>query len=1035
MRPMRGKEARLSPKDMEQDLIRVLHVEDDPFDRGLVRESLKASGGFFLAEAGKQADFQRMLEAEEWDCVLTDLQLSGYSGLDVLDRVNALRPGLPVVFLTGSGSEEIAVEAMKKGAADYLLKSPVHYVKLPLVLRNVVTASQSRQETQRVQAALNEREADFRQLFEANPIPMWIYDRGSLRFLEVNEAATRHYGWTREEFLGMKVMEVDEAPGAREYAGKTPGPSAPREVRQHRRKDGSFLFVEASAHDLDWGGVTARVAVLHDITERVRAEEDVRETLAELNTIQQAAPVGILLVSNRVIIRSNDALSRITGYSREELAWKPADVLCLSEDDAHKFWDLAEPQIARTGSYLCDRQIRCKDGTLRWARLVGRAIERTELWKGAIWVIEDHEEARAAQAAVVRLAEDLAQAQRVGRIGSWSRNFDTGEVIYSAEQSRLFGLESSEPPPKSVEEFLRLVHEQDRAAMAEAYDRVIRTGEPEDLDIRAARAGDGERWLHVSMRGERDANGHVFRAFGINQDISEAKKSHQVLERSRDFYIGLFENFPTLVWRASPERSCTFVNAAWTEFTGLPVEKALGRGWDHVTHPEDIDHCHELYRAHFESRTPVLTEYRLRKADGGYRWVRDYGAPYYDGDGRYAGFVGACFDVTDQRTAERNLQESEARLKAILENMPVMLDAFDAQGNIVVWNRECERVTGYGASEIIGNPAAMELLYPDAAYRNAMLEQWKTRGHDYRDWEWTLRAKDGGTRTVLWSSQSEKFPMEGWRTWGTGVDITARRRAEEQLEESENRFRSVIDVAGDGIFIADLDGTIVDFNAAACDRLGYTCEELQRMNVRQVDPKAAELRPEEFRRLHERAMGEPLLWEGTHRRRDGTTFPVQVRISGVQLGDRQYVVGIARDVTEQKRTEEALRRNEERFRALIEESPDFVAIMDQGALLKFVSPSVRTVLGFEPAQVLGRSTFEFVDPADRPLAQATFAELLPRVGELRRLRLRALTASGGIRELDVVARNLMDVPAIGGLLVFGRELQGPAAKGKAQGTA
>jgi PAS domain S-box-containing protein len=818
---------------------------------------------------------------------------------------------------------------------------------------------------------------------------------------------------------------VDEAPGAREYATKSRD-GVRGEVRQHRRKDGSFLFAEVSTAALAWGDTAARVALVHDITDRVRAEEDMKETLAELNTIQQAAPVGILLVSNRVIIRSNDALTRMTGYSREELAWKPANVLCLSEDDAQKFWDVAEPQISRTGRYACDRPIRCKDGTTRWARLVGRAIDRTELWKGAIWIIEDLEEARTAQAALARLAEDLAQAQRVGRLGSWSRNFDTGEVIYTAEQSRLFGLDPGEPPPNTVDEFLLLVHEEDRAAMAAAYDRIIRTGEAEDLDIRAARAGDGERWLHVSMRGERDANGHVFRAFGINQDITESVKARDLLEQSRDFYRSLFEKFPTLVWRTDPNRACTFVNAFWTEYTGLPVEQALGRGWDDVTHPDDIDLCHEVYGAHFDARTPVVTEYRLRKPDGGYRWVRDCGAPYYDADGRYAGFVGACFDITDQKAAEQALRQSEARLKTILEHMPVMLDAFDGQGNIIAWNRECERVTGYPGSEIIGNPKAMELLYPDAAYRNEMLEKWKARDNDYRDWEWTLTARDGSPRTVLWSNRSRSFPVEGWATWGTGVDITDWRRAEARLEESEKRFRSIIDVAGDGIFVADLDGNILDFNRAACDSLGYTCEELQRMNVRELDSDAARLSPEDLRRFHEQAMKSAVQWEGNHRRKDGTTFPVQVRIAGVRIANQEFVVGIARNVAEQKRMAQDLAASESRFRALIEKSTDVLAVTDDQGVLRYSGPSVQDILGIPSGSLLGTSAFGLVHPDDVPRARQILGELLADPGVVARATLRVRHASGSWREMDFVARNLLDDPAVGGIVINARDVTGRA---------
>ncbi|MBW4579167.1 MAG: PAS domain S-box protein [Tildeniella nuda ZEHNDER 1965/U140] len=131
---------------------------------------------------------------------------------------------------------------------------------------------------------------------------------------------------------------------------------------------------------------------------------------------------------------------------------------------------------------------------------------------------------------------------------------------------------------------------------------------------------------------------------------------------------------------------------------------------------------------------------------------------------------------------ETTLRESEERLRLVLQNMPVMLNAFDEQGNIIVWNQECARVTGYSTEEIIGNPQAMTWLYPDVTYRQQMVADWTERGNDYRDWEWDLVCKDGSHRTVAWSTISDRFPIPGWISWGIGVDVTDRKRTEANLQ-------------------------------------------------------------------------------------------------------------------------------------------------------------------------------------------------------------------------------------------------------------
>jgi PAS domain S-box-containing protein len=119
--------------------------------------------------------------------------------------------------------------------------------------------------------------------------------------------------------------------------------------------------------------------------------------------------------------------------------------------------------------------------------------------------------------------------------------------------------------------------------------------------------------------------------------------------------------------------------------------------------------------------------------------------------------------------------------QGILQGMPVLMDAFDGEGCIVVWNTECERVTGYSAAEIIGNPSALEMLYPDVETRTFMLEVAKQRREDDYSSVWELTAKDGTHKTVEWFNVGARLKVPGWVDWSIGVDITERRRLESAL--------------------------------------------------------------------------------------------------------------------------------------------------------------------------------------------------------------------------------------------------------------
>lgn len=182
-------------------------------------------------------------------------------------------------------------------------------------------------------------------------------------------------------------------------------------------------------------------------------------------------------------------------------------------------------------------------------------------------------------------------------------------------------------------------------------------------------------------------------------------------------------------------------------------------------------------------RETLALEVEVVHEDGKIVNLLEYAAPLFDQHGNLRGSVGAFLDITDRKQAAAALQASEERLRQVVEQMPVMMDAFDADGNILLWNQECERVTGYTAAEMLNNPDALALLYPDPAYREAMSVKWQTRGNDYLNWEWQLTCKDGTVRTTAWSNISDRFPIPGWASWGVGIDVTERKRAEAEVQQ------------------------------------------------------------------------------------------------------------------------------------------------------------------------------------------------------------------------------------------------------------
>jgi PAS domain S-box-containing protein len=267
------------------------------------------------------------------------------------------------------------------------------------------------------------------------------------------------------------------------------------------------------------------------------------------------------------------------------------------------------------------------------------------------------------------------------------------------------------------------------------------------------------------------------------------------------------------------------------------------------------------------------------------------------------GVLGAIYQVRAQklraeREAAQTLRESEERLRRVVQNMPVMMDAFDADTKLLVWNRECERVTGYSAEEMIGNSDALALLYPDPAYREHVMITWQEREQDLRSWESEIACQDGSTRTVAWSNISRQFPIPGWYEWAIGVDVTERKRAEaererllSQIQFQARRMQQVLDTVPEGVFLLHADGRIVLANPVAETGLAI----LARSRVGDV-----------VTRLGDRPLAELLtspprgLWHEA--RADGHIFEIVTRPMENGPEPEDWVV-IVRDVTKARETQ------------------------------------------------------------------------------------------------------------------------------------
>ncbi len=297
-----------------------------------------------------------------------------------------------------------------------------------------------------------------------------------------------------------------------------------------------------------------------------------------------------------------------------------------------------------------------------------------------------------------------------------------------------------------------------------------------ELFQRAAEARETADALVVERTAElRDANQELERRMG------EQGAAEKVARESERQLRLITDNLPVLITFIGRDLCFRFGNKSSETWFGISQSDLIGMHISELGSTMLI----EAIQPHIDE---VLTGRMVTFEDGrdseyGPRFHRIQLVPHRGEEGETDGFVILAQDRTEERFAEAALKESEDRLRSVIQNMPVMMFALDEKGNTIVWNRECERITGFSAEEIVGNPKGLDVLYPSEESRNEIREALLTHS-DYRDWEWEITCSDGSEKAISWFNISSMYPVPGWAAWQMGFDVSDRKRARLELEEA-----------------------------------------------------------------------------------------------------------------------------------------------------------------------------------------------------------------------------------------------------------
>jgi two-component system, cell cycle sensor histidine kinase and response regulator CckA len=260
------------------ETLTVLLLEDNVLDAELAIRKLKSAGFEISVDTVRtESEFQARVLERQYDVILGDYRVPGWTGLDAVKWLRSRGITIPFILVTGTLGDELAIECLKAGADDYVLKDNLE--RLPVAVRRSLSEQALRESRDRAEQELRTSEEQYRMLFQANPQPMWVFDYDTLRFLAVNDASVHHYGFTLKEFFSMTLEDIRPAGEQSRFLKNIKEQqqhgfhSSYNQPWKHRKKDGTIIDVEVTAQPIKFHGLNAQLVMINDVTERKKLEE------------------------------------------------------------------------------------------------------------------------------------------------------------------------------------------------------------------------------------------------------------------------------------------------------------------------------------------------------------------------------------------------------------------------------------------------------------------------------------------------------------------------------------------------------------------------------------------------------------------------------------------------------------------------------------------------------------------------------------------------------------------------------------------
>jgi len=488
------------------------------------------------------------------------------------------------------------------------------------------------------------------------------------RVVMFNRAAEQMFGCSRAELIGKPIDRFVTQPLM-----------GPEGSQFGFRSSGERFPIDASVSHTHINGQSLTTLILRDITERKQAEEALRQSEEHFSKAFRAnpQPMSLTALTDGRYIDVNESFLTMSAYTREEVIGKTSLELRIWETPEHRAEFIRE--LMETGSVRnVETRFRRKTGEIR---ILLSSSELLEI-QGELCLIV------ASSDVTERVAAQMALRESENRFRTLADSSPVLIWVNGLERCEFVNRSYLEFLGRSNEEVMNMdwtsaLHPADVAGYVDTYGRAFERQSTFEAQFRFRRADGEYRWFKSIGLPRFTADGSFIGYVGSAVDVTDLKNVEEALRESEARFRYMADNAPVMIWVSGADKKSTYFNKNWLEFTGHSFEEEMNDGWENGLHPEDRSRCVQTFDSAFERREAFRIEYKMRRADGVYRWILDCGAPRFSSDGGFLGFIGSCIDITERKESEQALEKAHHELNELkneLEEENIYLQAKLHQG-------------------------------------------------------------------------------------------------------------------------------------------------------------------------------------------------------------------------------------------------------------------------------------------------------------------------------------------------------------------